>query len=163
MSGSREGGAPFSALRRTAQWRGLVALVAVATLAAGVAQTGAGHALLRRTGLFEEPTSYTSLAFQNSQPPPAQLPARRASVKVPFVIRNASDTAHTYQWSLLLVQGRHTRRVAAGSVGVAARRQVVIARSAKIFCARGQVEIVVSLAHPAEYIDAHVTCSSRKS
>lgn len=162
MNETRAGDAPLSATpTRTLRWGGLVALVAVVTLAVGAAQTGVGHSILQRTGLFEEPTGYTSLAFQNPFPT-EQLRSRRTSITLPFVIHNAASTAHTYQWSLHLVQGRHTYRVASGSVSVASGREKIIAPSAKIFCTQGQVEIVVSLAHPAEYIDAQMTCSSRK-
>lgn len=145
------------------RWRGLATLVAVVALAAGIGQTAAGRTILREAGLFEEPTSYTSLAFQYPQRLPEQLGSKRANVGVSFVIRNAGSTPSDYQWSMLLVQGSRTRLVAAGSVGLAPRRETAITRSAKIFCTQGRVRIVVSLARPAEYIDAMVACVPHRS
>ena len=54
---------------------------------------------------------------------------------------------------------QRTRRVAVGSVRVAPGRGTAIIRSAKIFCTRGQVQIVVSLERPTEYIDDWMSCS----
>jgi hypothetical protein len=150
-------------LHHTARWRGAVVLVAVIVLAAGMAQTSAGHAMLRATGLFEEPTRYTSLAFLHSQPLPTQLAAKRANVNVSFVIHNANGTPRDYQWSVLLVQGQRTRSTAIGTIHIAPGRGAAITRSVAINCARGKVRIVVSLALPAESIDAWTACRSRRS
>jgi hypothetical protein len=132
-------------------------------LAAGLGQTSAGHATLRAMGLFEAPTSYTSLAFLRPQPLPPQLASKRANVDVSFVIQNANGTPRDYQWSVLLDQGQRTRRAAVGSIRVASGRRAVITRSVGIKCAGGKVRIVVSLARPAEFIDAWTACRSRRS
>lgn len=39
----------------TVRWRGMIALVAVLLLAAGIGQTSLGHAILGRAGLFQPP------------------------------------------------------------------------------------------------------------
>lgn len=145
------------------RWRGLATLVAVVALAAGISQTTAGHTILREAGLFEEPASYTSLAFQYPQRLQEQLSAKRANVGVSFVIRNAGSTPGDYQWSMLLVQGSRTSLVAAGSVGLAPGRETAITRFAKISCTQGRARIVVSLARPAEYIDAMMACAPHRS
>jgi hypothetical protein len=150
-------------LHRALRWRGVVAVVAVVAVAAGVAQTRAGHAMLRKAGLFEEPASYTSLAFQHPQALPEQLQSKRANVDVSFVIHNVGSASHDYVWSVLLVQGGHTRRVGTGGVRVPSGRGAAITRSAEISCAGERVRIVVALARPAEFIDAWTTCWSPRS
>jgi hypothetical protein len=148
---------------RIVRWRGLVALVVVVMLAAGIGQTNFGHAILRKAGLFEEPTSYTSLAFVHPQSLREQLSTKRANINVSFVIYNSGGAARDYQWSVLMVQGGHTSPVAAGSARVASERGTALTRSAKIFCTRGRVQIVVRLARPAEYIDTWTACPSHRS
>jgi hypothetical protein len=140
------------------RWRGVVALVGVVVLAAVLAQTREGHAVLQRAGLYEQPTSYTSLAFEHPQSLPDQLTSKRANVDVSFVIRNATGARHGYRWSVLLVQGQRSRRVFSGTVGVAPGREATVIRTAAVFCTRGQVRIVVTLALPAEAIDAWLAC-----
>jgi hypothetical protein len=148
---------------RTSRWRGVVTLIAAIILAAGVGQTSFGHEILGKTGLFEEPTSYTSLAFLHPGSLPEQLTSKQATVGVSFIIRNAGDTPHDYQWSVSLVQGPQTRHIAGGTARVASGNGTAIARGATISCTQGQVQIVVSLAHPAEHIDAWLACKSHQT
>ena len=80
-------------------------LIAAFILAAGVGQTSFGHEILGKAGLFEEPASYTSLAFLHPGSLPEQLTPERLSPKqatagFSFIIRNAGDTPHDYQWSV---------------------------------------------------------------
>jgi hypothetical protein len=131
-------------------------------LAVAVAQTAVGHAILKRAGLFEEPASYTSLAFEHPQSLPEQLRYRRAKVAVSFVISNAGSASRDYEWSVRLVRGHETRRLAAGSVAIAPGHAATIARTADISCAKGKVQIIVSLAQPNESIDAFMSCSPGK-
>lgn len=139
------------------KWRGTLAVLVLFVLAAGIAQTSAGHSLLRKAGLFEQPVSYTSLAFQHPQSPP-QLTSRRAAVPVSFVIANAGDTPRTYQWTLSLVEGTLTRRLATGSIRLASGRRAALSQVAHVVCTQQQVGLVVSLAHPAESIHAWAAC-----
>ena len=145
------------------RWHGMAALVAVVVLVAVLGQTSVGHAMLQKAGLDAEPTSYTALAFQHPQALPEQLASRRASVGVSFVIHNAGSTPRDYQWSVVLVQGQRTRRVASGSARVASGRGATITQAVSISCTRGQVRIVVSLVRPAESIDAWTACFSPRS
>jgi hypothetical protein len=140
------------------RWRGTVALLVLVVVVVGLAQTGAGLALLRKTGLFEQPVSYTALAFQHPQSPPA-LTSQRAAVPVSFVISNAGDAPRTYQWTLSVVQGTLTRRAATGSIRVAAGHRAALTQIAHVVCARQQqVRLVVRLTQPAESIDALAAC-----
>ena len=150
-------------LYRLTIWRGVVALVAVVAVAAGMAQTSVGHEMLRKTGLLEEPPSYTSLAFQNPQFLTEQLGSKRNNIGVAFVIHNAGITPRDYQWSVLLVQNGRTHRVAAGGLRVASGREAAITRSAEISCTRVRVRVIVKLASPAEFIDSWIACSSPRS
>src|SRR5580658_675899 len=132
-------------LHSSVRWRGLAAFAAVIALAVGVGQTSVGHAVLRKAGLFAEPTGYTSLAFLHPQSLPEQLGSKPTSVSISFVIHNARGAPSEYLWSVLLVQGQLTQRVAAGTVRVASGRGATITRSATILCTQPQVRIVVSL------------------
>lgn len=142
-------GRPHFAVR----WRGTLALGAAAVAAAGLLQ----H---RMAGLFEPPASYTTLAFQHPQSLPKQLSAPRADAVISFEIRNVGGTARAYQWTVLLVQGTFTQRVATGNVSLRPGRGTVIARTVQIACTQGQVRMAVSLARPAESIDALAACQS---
>jgi hypothetical protein len=146
---------------RTSRWRGLVTLIAIIILAAGVGQTSFGHDILGKTGLFEEPASYTSLAFLHPGSLAGQLTSKQVTVS--FIIRNAGDTPHDYQWSMSLAQGKRTRQIAGGTTRVASGNGTAITRAATISCTQGQARIVVSLAHPAEYIDAWLACKSHQT
>jgi hypothetical protein len=150
-------------LHRLAGWWGAVALIAGVAVAATLAQTSAGHAMLRKAGLFEAPESSTSLAFMQPRSLPEQLGSARATVRVSFVIHNAGGPSRDYQWSLLVAQGGQTRRVNEGAIRVASGQTAAVTRSAEIFCTRGQVQIVVNLARPAESIDAWTACRSPRS
>jgi hypothetical protein len=148
--------------RGTRYW-GAMALVAVAILGAGIGQTSLGHTILRKAGIAGEPTNYTSLAFAHPQALRTQLGSRPANVDVSFAVQNTGDAPRDYQWSVSLVQGRYTRDVAAGSVRIASGHGATITRSAKSSCTQGKVRIVVSLAKPAESIDAWIACSPPRS
>jgi hypothetical protein len=151
-----------AAVQRATRWRGLAGLVGAVVLAAAIGQTAVGHAILQRSGLFEEPANYTSLTFEHPQSLPEQLRYRRTKVALSFVINNVGSASHDYQWSVRLVQGHATRRLAAGSVAIASGHAAEIARTADISCVRGKVQIIVSLARPDESIDAFMSCSPGK-
>jgi hypothetical protein len=147
---------------RTERWRGAIILVAVILLFAGLGQTGPGHTILGKAGLFEEPTSYTSLAFLHPGSLPDQLTSKSTDIGVSFMIRNTDNTSHDYQWSVALVQGPRTRQLESGNVLVASERGAVITSFVRPSCAPGQVRIMVSLKRPAEFIQAWMTCKSPK-
>jgi hypothetical protein len=145
-------------LHRVSRWWATIALTLALVVAVGIGQTVVGHTVLRKVGLIEEPTGYTSLAFLHPQSLPERLPAERASVATSFVIHNTGTASRDYRWSMHLVRSGQDRVVAAGSTRVAGRGEATILRSATISCTRGHVEIVVKLARPAEAIDALAAC-----
>ena len=114
--------------------------------------------MLAKLGLFEQPASYTSLAFLHPTTLTEKLPEKQATVPVSFVISNTGGVPHDYQWSVSLVQGQQTRHVAAGSAQVASGKGATITSAARISCTQGKVQILVSLARPAEHIDALTAC-----
>lgn len=148
---------------RVRRWRGTVSLVAIVILIVAIAQTSIGHAILRRVGLSEQPTNYTSLAFTQPQSLPEQLSSRRTEIGVSFIIHNADEARHNYNWSMLLFQTGHTRRVASGKVSVPPGNGAAITQSARFLCAQGRVQVIVRLAYPAESIDAWMSCPLRGS
>lgn len=140
-------------------WPALAAFIAILLLGVGVSQMGVGQAVLKNAGLVGSPGTYTSLAFLKPQSLPTQIGRKGTRVNVAFVIRNATTTSRDYQWSLLLLQGEHNRRVSAGEIRVQSGREASVNKTVKIFCQKGQVRITVSLARPAEHIDAWMTCT----
>lgn len=147
---------------RAPRWRGLVTLTIVIVITAGLCQTSFGCTILGRLGLYEGPTSYTSLAFLHPQSLFGQLSPDKPIADVSFVIHNTSSAARSYQWSVSLVQEKHTSRVAAGTVRIASGGAISVSRSARISCARGRAKIVVSLARPAELINTRTACKSAR-
>jgi hypothetical protein len=143
---------------RAPRWRGLVTLTIVIVITAGLCQTSFGRTILGRLGLYEGPTSYTSLAFLHPQSLFGQLSPDKPIADVSFVIHNTSSAARSYQWSVSLVQEKHTSRVAAGTVRIASEGAISVSRSVWISCARGRAQIVVSLARPAEHINTRTAC-----
>jgi len=143
--------------------RGLItaALVAAAGLALALAQTSPGHAVARKAGLYEEPASYTSLAFTNSQSLPAQLSPVPSRVSVSFGISNSSADPHSYHWSVLLHRAGQVKHLAAGEVEVPAGESITVAPIVTAACSAGQVQVSVQLAAPAESIAFWLACSPR--
>jgi hypothetical protein len=145
---------------RISAWPVLAAIVAILLLGLGVSQMGVGRVVLKKTGLVGSPGVYTSLAFQDPQSLPTQIGHIGARVNVSFVIRNATTASREYQWTLLLIQGKHSRRVSAGELRVQSGREASVNKTIKVSCQTGQVRISVGLAQPAQDIDAWMTCKA---
>ena len=137
----------------------LAVIVAAAALAAGLAQTSAGHSLLQAAGLYEEPASYTSLAFTYPQSLPTHLSAAATRVNVSFTVSNASADSRTYHWSMVLDRSGHTHRLAAGLVRVPAGDHATVSRAVRASCPGGQARMTVELTAPAESIYFLAACS----
>jgi hypothetical protein len=139
------------------RWRAIV-LVDLVVLSVGLLQTSPGHALLRDTGLFEVPTSYTELAFTTPAGLPDQLASEHASIEVSFGIHNVSASARTYRWSIALVRSDKSQVKASGVVNAPAHGHATVGRTVATVCAGGRLQVVVRLASPAESIDFWATC-----
>lgn len=135
-------------------------LAAVVVLAAGLAQTGPGHALLQDTGLYQVPTSYTQLSFTAPNSLPASLESERAPIHVSFAIHNVSGSSRTYHWSIELVRSGRGHQEASGAVNAPAQGSVTVARTVTMACTGGRLQVVVRLASPVESIDFWTACSS---
>jgi hypothetical protein len=151
--------ADFIRVKSLITWLAIVAAVA---LAAGLAQTNVGHYLLRAVGLYEEPESYTSLAFTNPQSLPTRLSSRPTRVRMSFAISNASADPRSYHWSIELKRTGHIYRLATGEVEVLADDRTSIARIVKASCKEGQARMTVQVAAPVESIDFLMACTPRK-
>lgn len=138
-----------------------MALVACVAVAAGLAQTPPGHAVLRGAGLFQPPASYTELAFTRPQSLPAQLLSAEALFDVGFSIHNVSQAARSYRWSIVTLHGGQARTAAAGSATVAAGKRGVVNRQVLASCVGGTLRVQVRLASPREAIDFVTTCVPR--
>ena len=137
----------------------LATVVAAAALAAGLAQTSAGHSLLGRAGLYETPASYTSLAFVDPQSLPTRLWPAPTRVSVPFTVTNASAGPRGYHWSIVLDRAGHSYRLAAGELRVPAGDRATVAGTVTASCATGPARLTVLLAAPAESIDLWLACT----
>lgn len=147
--------------KRLAKGLMVAALVAAAGLALALAQTSAGHALLRSAGLYEGPAGYTSLAFTDPQSLPSQLIAVPARVSVSFGISNSSADPRSYHWSVVLQRTGRSRRLAAGQVEVPAGESAVVAPTVTASCSAGQARMSVQLAAPDESVAFWMACSAR--
>jgi hypothetical protein len=134
--------------------------IAAVAVAAGIAQTSTGHAVLRQAGLLQRATPYTSLYFMNARDLPAQLSGRKTPFRVWFAIANESSTSREYAWSVLVTQPRGAHLAGRGSVQVASGSKAVVDRVARISCPGGRVRVTVRVlaAGVDEAIDAWATC-----
>jgi hypothetical protein len=146
--------------RRLSGWRGYLALIAVVLAGAAVAQTSAGHQVLRGTGLYEAPATFTSLSFAHPGQLPLQLTSRRASVEVAFVITNSGRLARRYQWRVLVVRGASAAQLDGGTTLVQGGAAVSVERMTQVNCAGSRVGVKVQLRQPAQSIEAWMACSS---
>jgi hypothetical protein len=137
-----------------------IGLAAVVVVAAVVAQTGAGQAVMRDIGLTRTPAGYAQLSFARPQALPSRFTSPTTRVTVPFEIRNSSGAEHTYQWSIAFVRGHGTDRLAAGGTRVPAGGAVTTAPAVTVSCpGGGRVRVDVSLVSPRESIDFYATCA----
>jgi hypothetical protein len=141
----------------TKLWSSLILVVAVLAVAI-LAQTSAGHALMRGMGLTRDAPGYTQLSFAHPESLPADL-TPKAALRVPFEIHNSSASAHTYQWTITLARGRTSQRLASGQVRAAAGQTVTVSRAVAVSCPSGRVRLDFGVTSPRELIDFYATCA----
>jgi hypothetical protein len=134
------------------------ALLAAVVAVAALAQTAAGQSLMRSAGLAHTPAASTALAFTDPGGLPTSLPAGHVGLTVSFTINNASESAASYRWTIELVYGKEHHRAASGQTDILANETKAETRQVSTFCPRGQLEIVVRLATPAESIHFRAAC-----
>jgi hypothetical protein len=139
------------------RWQ-LLVLVAAVLICAGLAQSQPGHALLRDTGLYETPATYTELTFSAPADLPSAVARPSANITVAFGIHNVSGDSHDYHWSITLVHSGKSQVKASGTALTAAQGRTAVTKSVAAACTSGRVEVVVQLADPAESISFWVTC-----
>ena len=130
--------------------------------AASLAQTPAGHTVLRQVGLERTPPSYTALSFAHPQSLPMKLSASHISVHAPFAIHNDSSETRSYQWSLRASRigngGGLTARPVSGTSTLAPGATVTMDPALPLICHGGQIRITIRLTSPAESIDFLSRC-----
>lgn len=139
------------------RWQLLVLVVAI-LLCTGFAQTQPGHALLRDTGLYETPATYTELTFSAPGSLPSAVAKPNANIIVAFGIHNVSDASRSYHWSIVLVQASKSETKASGTAQTSAKGRSTISKSVATACTSDRVQVVVKLASPAESISFWVAC-----
>ena len=144
------------------RWQ-LLLLVATPLLCTGMAQTQLGHNLLRDTGLYETPATYTELTFNAPGDLPSAVARPNASITVAFGIHNVSGESRDYHWSIILVHSGKSQVKASGTVLTSAQGRTAVTKSVAAACTTDRVEVVVRLASPAESISFWVTCPSATS
>jgi hypothetical protein len=135
-----------------------VAVGAFVLAAVGVAQTSAGSAILRDTGVSGRPPGYTALSFTSPKYLPIQLYSQEALLPADFVIKNRSAVAREYDWQVVEVRNGQERQVATGRTAVASGATATITRSVLTSCVGGQIGIAVRLTAPRESIEFWSTC-----
>jgi hypothetical protein len=143
----------------------LIFAPAVLVAAAALAQTPAGHAVLRGTGLEQASPSYAALSFAQPQSLPARLPGPHTTVHVPFTIRNDSAATQSYQWSLKAARiGRHVTGLAtrpvSGRTTLAPGAAATMNPALPLTCTGGQLRVTIQIARPAESIDFLASCAA---
>lgn len=139
-------------------WWSAFALIALAALIAGLAQTSEGHAVLRKAGLYATPVSYSELAFNDPGALPSVLAPGRSPVRVSFEIHNVSGGQRDYRWSIQLVRSGRRQLTASGTASVAASRYASVTRTVSVTCVNESIQMVIRLASPAESIDFWLSC-----
>jgi hypothetical protein len=102
---------PSFRARRWLPSAGLAAGIGVVLL---VGQTGAGHSLMRATGLEKVAQPYTALYFTDPGVLRTRIPLGHVAFDVAFTVQNETQTTNTYNWTVELVDGKRTTRAAAG-------------------------------------------------
>jgi hypothetical protein len=136
----------------------LMLLAVIALVCVSLAQTPQGHTALAAAGIYEEPATYTELAFTTPGAMPDALPLATASVKVSFGIHNVSGAPRSYDWSIVAVDSGVSKVKASGTVLTAAQGRASVTRSVVPGCTGGRVQVVVRLASPAQSINFWMTC-----
>lgn len=148
--------------RRPGRWLGrplgLLTLLGVIALLAGLFQTPPGYSLLRDTGLAGPAPVYTSLYFSDPGGLPASVPSGHVALTVSFSVHNASTSANSYQWTIQMVHGKQRAQAAGGKLAVPAGGTKTENSPVAAFCASGELQVVVRLAAPAESIDFRAAC-----
>lgn len=130
--------------------------------AASLAQTPAGHMVLRRAGVGTTPPAYTALSFAKPQSLPERLPSPRTSLRVPFTLHNDSSGTRSYQWSLTAARigngGSLTARPVSRTITLLPGATVTLDPALPLVCHGGQIRVMVRLASPAESIDFLSLC-----
>lgn len=130
--------------------------------AASLAQTPAGHMVLRQAGLDTAPPAATALSFAQPQSLPGLLAAPRTRLRVPFTIHNDSSGTRRYQWSLEASRVGNAKGLTARSVSrtisLAPGATVTLDPALPLICHGGQIRITIRLTSPSESIDFLSRC-----
>jgi hypothetical protein len=137
---------------------GLLTLLAVLALLAGLAQTPPGSSVLRDTGLVGSPQTYTSLYFTDPGALPSTVPSGHVALTVSFSVHNASSSSNNYQWTIQVGQGNQQTPAASGTITVPPGGTKPQNSQLDTFCPSGDLQVVVRLAAPAESIDFRAAC-----
>jgi hypothetical protein len=130
--------------------------------AASLAQTPAGHTVLRQAGLDTAPPAYTALSFAKPQSLPERLPSPHTSLHVPFTIHNDSSGTRSYQWSLTAARignaGGLASHPVSRTIALLPGGTVTMDPVLRLTCHGGQIRVTIRLASPAESIDFLSRC-----
>lgn len=126
--------------------------------AIGFAQTSAGSAVLRGTGVSGRPAAYTALSFATPKYLPTQLYSQEALLPADFVIKNESSASRQFDWQIVEIRNGHDRELASGQTVVGSGATATLSRSFLTSCVGGKIGISVRLTAPREAIEFWSTC-----
>jgi len=126
----------------------------------GFAQTSAGSAILRDTGVSGRPPAYTALSFAAPRYLPPQLYSREALLPADFVITNHSSAARQFEWQVVEMRNGRDRLLARGRTVVGSGAAATVSRSFLASCVGGKIGISVRLTAPRETIEFWSTCAT---
>jgi hypothetical protein len=113
---------------------------------------------MRATGLEKAAQPYTALYFTDPGGLRTRIPLGHVAFVVAFTVQNETQTTNTYNWTVELVDGKRTTRAAAGQQIMRGGIGEPLTASIVGLCQSGLLEVVVSLASPAESIHYTVPC-----
>lgn len=145
-------------VERQPRWRNRpVVLIAVVLIGIAFTQTPPGRGVLRLAGL-QSPPAYTALYFTNPDRLPTQLRTGHVQFPVSFSVQNSSQSDKTYQWRIAVQDGKTTTNVV-GELSLAGGATAVETKAVKGLCrSGGGLQIIVSLAAPADSINFRAVC-----
>jgi hypothetical protein len=139
----------------------VVVIVAVVAVFAGLAQTSAGQAALRRAGLVASTPGYVSLSFANPDQMLAQLFSAEALLDTSFVITNKTTATRRFSWTMTEAQHGKTRRdIASGSIVIRPGQRAMIPSNVLTDCVGGTLHLYVQLTSPREAISYAPACAT---
>jgi hypothetical protein len=136
----------------------IAALVVIAMVIAGLAQTSAGRAAMSKAGLTSAPPKYVALSFAQPEGMLSQLFSAESLLDTSFMITNRTGASRRFRWTMVEEQHGNTRQLGSGQVALSSGGHATVPEQVMTNCTGGVLHIVVRLRAPRESITYTPTC-----